>query len=209
MEKNLLENLEAWLERMDRLKDERLFTFIKTYWPRRITPNHLTFARIIIGLALFVLLFNFRNDNGYFILPLFFIGILSDFLDGPIARGLNMKTRTGEIMDPIADRVLIIPVAFYSLIDFTWLLFSIIFLEILNALISVISHGKNIFFGSNIFGKTKMVMQSLVLIAILLVWPEPPSLFFRGILWASIALMAVSVAQKIVRLRLYYAHKED
>ncbi len=199
-----IQTLETGLEKINEEKNQYLYGFIKKYWPRQITPNHLSWVRVSIGLLLFILLFNFRNDNGLFILPLFLIGALTDFLDGPIARCLNMKTKLGEALDPVADRILLIPVFIYTIIDYQVLLFFIIFFEVANAFLALISQGKNVFEGSNIFGKTKMFLQSVVLIAILLFWPGTPNLFFISLLWVSVACILISVSIKILALRSYY-----
>ncbi|MDO8530146.1 MAG: CDP-alcohol phosphatidyltransferase family protein [bacterium] len=202
---DLIEDLRSFLEKLDKQKDQFLFRFVRKRWPRRITPNHLTILRIFIGLGLLFLLFNFKNDNGLFILPLFLIGALTDLLDGVIARGLNMETKFGIVMDPIADRILIIPIAIYTLMpDYNWLLLFLIFLEIENAFISVLGQGKKIIWGSNTFGKWKMVMQSVVFIAILVFWPRTINLFFIYLLYISIVLMIISIFLKIIKLKEYY-----
>ncbi len=202
-----IETVRVELERLDRQKDQYLFAWIKEHWLRGITPNHLTFIRIGIGVVLFILLFNFRNNNGFVIFPLFLIGALTDLLDGAIARCLDMKTKMGEFLDPIADRILLIPIFIYTIIDFKVLLSSIILLELINAGITLFYMDKQIFFSPNIFGKTKMVLQSMVLVAILLFWPQIPNVFFLGILWVSVACMVLSIIFKIFDVKLYYARK--
>lgn len=201
--------LEHLLEDINLKKDKVVFSLVQSYWPRRITPNHLTIARIMIGMALFILLFNFRIDNGWLILPFFFIGILTDLLDGVLARGFNMVSKFGAMTDPIADRVILVPIAVYSLIELNkFILFFLLVLEVINALISVIAHGKEVFSGSNIFGKTKMFLQSLVFMGILIFWPQEPHIFFIYILWISLICMLISIASKIIQLETYYASKK-
>jgi|SRR3989344_1280572 len=207
--KTSIYNLKLLLENLNHQKDQFLFSFIKTRWPKRVTPNHLTIVRMVIGAFLFVLLFNFKIDHGFIIIPFFFVGILTDLLDGAIARGLNMETKFGTMADPVADRVLIIPVAIYSLLGNISLLTMIIFLEIFNACLSLFAHDKKIFSGSNIFGKTKMVLQSLVLIGILILWPLPPNILFIGVLWISVVLMIISLVLKIIDLKLYYSESRN
>lgn len=204
---DILYNTKSFLEKMNQTKDQFLFIFIKKYWPRIVTPNHLTYARIVIGVLLLILLFVFKKSNGFLIMPLLILGALTDLFDGAIARCFNMETKKGAMLDPVADRVLIIPIAIYTIMNYKFLLFSLIFLETINALISFFVQGKKIFFGSNIFGKTKMVLQSLVFVAILLLWPRNPNLFFILILWISAACFVVSIIFKIVEIKSYYGHK--
>ena len=68
--------------------------------------NLLTFARIIIA----IIIFGFLALENYYILALalFFIAGLTDYLDGFFARKYNVTTQIGEILDPLADKILII-----------------------------------------------------------------------------------------------------
>tara|TARA_A100001015_G_C14953362_1_gene697698 strand:- start:83 stop:622 length:540 start_codon:yes stop_codon:yes gene_type:complete len=73
-----------------------------------ITPfiNLLTFARIIIAIMIFISL---ALQNYYMLsLLLFLIAGLTDYLDGFLARKYNATSRIGEILDPLADKMLII-----------------------------------------------------------------------------------------------------
>ena len=198
--KIFLGGFRVFFENADKFRDRLVASFIQKYWPRQITPNHLTVARVGIGIVLFVLLFNFKNDNGLFIIPLFVIGILTDLFDGSVARELNMETEVGKIADPIADRILIIPIAIYTILGYQLLLSAIIFSEIINGLLSVWAHGRNVFFGSNIFGKVKMFLQSVVFAGILALWPRPTHGFFAFILWVSLGFMLVSIIMKLKTL---------
>ncbi len=144
-------SLKAFLEKMDGFRDKALFVFIKPYWPRKITPNHITIVRIFIGIILFISLFYYGNNNGWLIIPLFFVGIITDLLDGSVARALRQETKLGAMLDSAADRILIIPIAVYSLFNSHKLLFvAIIVIEIINMIISLIASAKNIFTESNI-----------------------------------------------------------
>ena len=68
--------------------------------------NLLTFARIIIA----IIIFGFLALKNYYMLSLilFFIAGLTDFFDGFYARKYNATSQIGEILDPLADKVLII-----------------------------------------------------------------------------------------------------
>ncbi|MCX6720009.1 MAG: CDP-alcohol phosphatidyltransferase family protein, partial [Candidatus Staskawiczbacteria bacterium] len=113
--KETLNKLQKFLEKIDSYRDKLLFLFIKPYWPRRITPNAVTWTRVFISILLFVLLFWFKVENKGLILSLFCIGVLTDLIDGPIARGLDKVTEFGAMLDSTSDRLLLIPIAFYSL----------------------------------------------------------------------------------------------
>ncbi len=199
--KKFINNLQLFLEKIDSYRDKTLFVFIKPYWPRKIIPNYITSIRIAIGVLLFVLLFFFSVEDRALIMWLFIIGVLTDFLDGPIARGTNKVTELGAMLDSTADRILILPIAFYSLFQIhKWLLLILLLIEIINALASIFYKSKEIYLESNIFGKVKMTMLSIVFIVILIVWPHLPPQLFIYLLWLTIPFSFLSIFTKVLEL---------
>ncbi len=200
--KGFLGGLEYFLEKIDSYRDELLFLFIKPYWPRKITPNHISYLRVVIGILLFVLLFFFNIENKLLIISLFCVGALTDLFDGSVARGLNKVTEFGAMLDSTADRILIIPIAVYSLFGaHKWLLLALLLTEILNAISSIYYKSKQIYLESNIFGKTKMVLISIVFVVILIAWPKAPILLFIYGLWLTIPISFLSIFSRIMELK--------
>ena len=70
-------------------------------------PNILTIGRIII-VPIFILTFYLPGALGdwmpFFI---FFLASFSDFLDGLLARMYKEESKLGELLDPIADKILV------------------------------------------------------------------------------------------------------
>ena len=72
--------------------------------------NILTFLRIFLAAIIFILL---MSPDGYFLaLILFFLAGITDYFDGYLARKYNAESQLGEILDPIADKILILFVLF-------------------------------------------------------------------------------------------------
>ena len=72
--------------------------------------NLLTFSRIVLAAIIYLLL---MSSDGYLLaLILFYIAGLTDWLDGYLARKYNAVSQLGEILDPIADKILIVLVFF-------------------------------------------------------------------------------------------------
>ena len=68
--------------------------------------NLLTLTRIVFAVVIFGFL---AIKNYYFIaLVLFFIAGVTDYLDGFLARKYKASSQIGEILDPLADKILII-----------------------------------------------------------------------------------------------------
>ena len=70
-------------------------------------PNILTFVRIILIIPFSINLLEEKYIKACEIL--IFSGI-TDFLDGFFARILNQKTKLGEILDPVADKLTLIAI---------------------------------------------------------------------------------------------------
>jgi len=197
----ILNDFKNFLEKLDSYRDRFLFLFIKPYWPRKITPNQVTWVRVYISILLFVLLFWFDVQNKTLIVSLFCIGAFTDLIDGPIARGTNQVTEFGAMLDSTSDRLLILPIAFYSLYQNNkWLLLFLLLVEVLNAFASIFYKSKEIYLESNIFGKTKMVLMCAVFIVILFMWPTPPFDFYIYVLWATIPFSILSIFTRILEL---------
>jgi len=82
-----------------------------------ISANKVTLIRILIIPIFVVCLMYYTPQNDYFrylALIIFILAVLTDALDGFIARRTNQHSELGSYLDPIADKLLII-VAFISL----------------------------------------------------------------------------------------------
>ena len=72
--------------------------------------NILTISRIFLATIIFLLL---MSPDGYLLsLILFFLAGITDYFDGYLARKYDAVSQLGEILDPIADKILILFVLF-------------------------------------------------------------------------------------------------
>jgi cardiolipin synthase len=70
-------------------------------------PNLLTFARILLT-PVFVAAFWIDMPGGrWVVFALFLIAAVTDYADGWVARRRNVESRLGQMLDPIADKLLI------------------------------------------------------------------------------------------------------
>jgi phosphatidylglycerophosphate synthase len=87
----------------------------------KITPNQITYSRIFLIsplIILFLFLAPLYKNTLFYLLALIcsYLFIVSDWLDGQLARGTGQTSKNGEFLDVIADR--------FSTIIFLTLLFS-------------------------------------------------------------------------------------
>jgi len=79
--------------------------------------NLITVSRIVLGAIIFVLLT--RTELYWCAFVLFFIASITDYFDGYLARKYNLVSQLGEILDPIADKILIVFLLFAIAVNLT------------------------------------------------------------------------------------------
>ena len=79
--------------------------------------NLITVSRIVLGAIIFVFLT--RTELYWYAFVLFFIASITDYFDGYLARKYNLVSQLGEILDPIADKILIVFLLFAISVNLT------------------------------------------------------------------------------------------
>lgn len=72
--------------------------------------NAISFSRILLSIILFILLS--LTDMYLLVILIFVLAGLTDYLDGYLARKYDATSQLGEVVDPIADKILIVFVFF-------------------------------------------------------------------------------------------------
>lgn len=132
-------------------------------------PNMLTIIRacLIPVIAFFL----YSKKPALIILSIFFfiLAIMSDWLDGVIARRSNLTSVFGTFFDPIVDKILIITM-FIVFVDLelipVWIVILLLLREFLVSGVRQICSSKKKIVGANWAGKTKFIMQTIVVIYI-------------------------------------------
>ena len=131
-------------------------------------PNKLTMLRII--LVPFFVLFMTLGDSAAFkliALVIFVVASLTDMLDGKIARKYNLVTNFGKLMDPLADKVLVMSamICFVALkITTAWIVIVILAREFLVTSLRLIAAGEGTVIAADKWGKIKTVTQMVWII---------------------------------------------
>lgn len=129
---------------MDKKKDLSKWRFI---------PNVISSIRILL-IGLFVYLF--ATQQYLYALIVFIVSAYSDVLDGFLARRYDWITKVGKVLDPLADKLLLITVLFcfyFSDMIPIWVLLPIIGKEILMIVFGALLYLKNIVVPADSFGK--------------------------------------------------------
>jgi len=133
-------------------------------------PDKLTVSRIFLTFVFMSFLFISGIGAKITALVIFLIASLTDFLDGYIAKGRNISTNFGKLMDPIADKILVIAsfLAFVQLgLIQAWMVVIIILREIAITGLRAFAAIKGRVIAADSGGKHKMVSQVVTIFVIL------------------------------------------
>lgn len=144
-------------------------------------PNRITLSRLFLSIVFFVFLTYRCFDVA---LAIFFVAAVTDWLDGYLARKWGLSTDLGRLVDPFVDKVIIcgtfiIFVHIAKEIIAPWMVITIVAREFLVSSIRGFSESKGVKFASNIWGKTKMFIQSWTICALILYYAH-----FENAVWA-------------------------
>ncbi len=163
-------------------------------------PTIITFSRILIIIP-FILV---APANPLLGAVLFAIASLTDLLDGYLARKSQQVTKFGILLDPIADKLLVIS-ALIVLVDMelipAWIAIVIIVREFIVTGLRIVALSKDIVIPAEMGGKIKVVAQiSSILVLFIDSTLIPFDLYSTGItlLWIAMILGVVSGVQYFV-----------
>ncbi len=168
-------------------------------------PNALTVTRIfLVPLLVVVLLTKFEGRLIFGVrkelvaAAIFGLASLTDWLDGYLARRRREVTTLGQMMDPIADKLLT-SAAFISLIQMdlapAWMVAVIIGRELAVTTLRSIAYARGIVIPASPLGKVKMVAQVVAILALILGEEErfrPLALIGNAALWIVVATALIS-----------------
>ncbi len=135
------------------------------------TPNLLTMARIAAIPLLAVLLTSPSKDAGFWSAALFSLAAITDWLDGYLARRMQIVTVFGKFLDPIADK-LIVMAALIMILPYdrvpAWMVLVILGREIIITGLRGIASSEGIVIAASDLGKFKTIFQLVAIIGLLL-----------------------------------------
>lgn len=155
-------------------------------------PNLLTMVRFLL-IPVFVYFFFSQNQyNLEIAVSVFILSGITDTLDGYIARRLNQITKLGIVLDPLADKIMLITVLASVTISNNipvWII-AVVALKELLMIAGAISLYKEryIVIPANIFGKISTILSYMAILAVLFELP-----YNRTILYSYIAMTVLAL----------------
>jgi CDP-diacylglycerol--glycerol-3-phosphate 3-phosphatidyltransferase len=134
-------------------------------------PVALTLLRIFIVPLLVALLLTKGKNMDLWAVAVFLVAAGTDLLDGYLARKRSQVTTLGILLDPIADKLLI-SAAFISMVELrmvpAWMVVIIVGREFAVSGLREIASAEGFALEASELGKTKMVMQVIAVVVIVL-----------------------------------------
>lgn len=178
-------------------------------------PNALTVTRIFLMPLLVVVLLTKFEGRQIFGVPeeivgagIFAIASLTDWLDGYLARRRKQVTAFGQVIDPLADKLLVCA-ALVSLAQLglapAWMVWIIIGRELAITAFRGYAYARGVIVAASPLGKVKMVSEVVAVLALILsnvgTSAEMSSLYLIGqiALWVVVATALVSAADYFLR----------
>ncbi len=161
-------------------------------------PNALTLGRIfLVPLLVVVLLTKFDGRLIFGVrkelvgAAIFGIASLTDWLDGYLARRRQQITTLGQLMDPLADKLLI-TAALVSLVSMdlapAWMVAIILGREFAITVLRSIAHARGVVIAASPLGKFKMISQVVAILLLILGRDHLHQFFILGkiALWVAV-----------------------
>jgi CDP-diacylglycerol---glycerol-3-phosphate 3-phosphatidyltransferase len=146
-------------------------------------PNVLTVLRIMLVPVLVVALLGNTPSGDVLAAVVFALASLTDFVDGYIARSRGSVTTFGKLMDPLADKLLIVG-ALLSLVSLHrlegWVAMVIIARELAVTMLRVGATQAGVVVDASLLGKLKTCLQIAAILAVIAAHGSP--------LWVSLLL---------------------
>jgi CDP-diacylglycerol---glycerol-3-phosphate 3-phosphatidyltransferase len=166
-------------------------------------PNLLTLARILAVPVIIVALLDETSNGDTLAAAVFALAALTDGLDGYIARRRQDVTTFGKLMDPLADKLLIVA-ALVSLVSLgrlaAWVAMVIIAREIAVTGLRMVAAEQGVVISASWLGKVKTALQVGAVFALIAVGDPVPAAV-DVLVYIAVAATVISGADYFLGLR--------
>jgi CDP-diacylglycerol--glycerol-3-phosphate 3-phosphatidyltransferase len=166
-------------------------------------PNVLTLLRILLVPVLVVALLDETANGDLLAAIVFALATVTDAMDGYLARTRNDITTFGKLMDPIADKLLVIAalVALVSLHRLAgWVAMVIIARELTVTVTRMHATQQGVVIAANSWGKAKTIVQVVAIFSLIAVGVPSPA-WVDGLVYLAVAITVVSGVDYFFGLR--------
>ena len=163
-------------------------------------PNALSLVRIFLIPVLVVFLIAVPRPYNLTAAAVFLAAVLTDWLDGRIARSTRQVTTLGKLLDPVADKLLI-SASLISLVQVgrvpAWMVVLIVGRDIAVTGLRAIAAAQSVVIQASDFGKLTMIAEVIAVALLILNWP-PISIALGQ------AVLAVAMSSSVISGVVYF-----
>jgi CDP-diacylglycerol--glycerol-3-phosphate 3-phosphatidyltransferase len=156
-------------------------------------PNALTVVRIMLVPVLVVALLGNTPGGDVLAAVVFALASLTDFVDGYLARARDSITTFGKLMDPLADKLLIIA-ALIALVSLhrlaAWVAMVIITRELAVTVLRLGATQAGVVMSASFFGKVKTCLQIAAILSVIAVHGNPA--WVQALLYVTVLVTVLS-----------------
>lgn len=168
-------------------------------------PNVLTVLRIMLVPVVVVALLGNTPGGDVLAAIVFALASLTDFIDGYLARSRGAVTTFGKLMDPLADKLLIVA-ALVSLVSLhrlaAWVAMVIITRELAVTVLRLVATQAGVVMAASAFGKVKTCLQIAAILAVIAVHGHP--VWVTALLYVTVAVTVLSGLDYFFGLRRHW-----
>ena len=172
-------------------------------------PNVLTLVRILAVPVLVVALLDETPDGDVIAAIVFALAALTDGLDGYIARRRKQVTTFGKLMDPLADKLLVIA-ALISLVSLdrlaAWIAMVIIARELAVTGLRSVAAERGVVIAASWMGKLKTALQIAAILCLIAFDPAPT--WVDVLLYVAVAATVISGVDYFLGVRQRFAEHQ-
>jgi CDP-diacylglycerol--glycerol-3-phosphate 3-phosphatidyltransferase len=165
-------------------------------------PNVLTVLRILLVPVIVVALLDETPNGDLLAAIVFALASLTDWVDGYLARSRGSITTFGKLMDPIADKLLVVA-AHVSLVSLdrlqAWVAMVIIARELAVTMSRMAATGQGVVIAANRWGKVKTALQVLAIFLLIAVSGSPT--WLDVLVYVTVAVTVISGVEYFFGLR--------
>lgn len=167
-------------------------------------PNKITTFRMILipFFVVFMLCNIFGDADKYIAVSIFIVASLTDFVDGQLARRMNLVTNFGKFMDPLADKLLVCAalLCLSGNIIPVWIVIIIISREFIISGFRLIAAEKGVVIAAGIWGKVKTFVSMVMIIVVIIHIDDPLYRYLEYFLiYLSLVLTIVSLFDYLIK----------
>jgi CDP-diacylglycerol--glycerol-3-phosphate 3-phosphatidyltransferase len=165
-------------------------------------PNVLTLLRILLVPVLVVVLLGETPHGDLVAAAVFVLASLTDWVDGRLARARGSVTTFGKLMDPLADKLLVLA-ALLALVSLdrvaAWVAMVLVGRELIVTVLRTAASGQGVVVPARDLGKAKTVLQVAMILALIAVDGAP--LWLDALVYATVVVTIGSGLDFVFGLR--------